>query len=88
VLSLPAQADHFFERANRGELTVRTEWSPDATRLLRRVETAIHRLTAAVLFAALLLAAVAFYIFQGQGPVSLALFGLAALAFLAALFRR
>ncbi len=88
ALSLPVQADHFFGRANRGELTVRTEWSPDATRLVYRVETAIHRLTAAILFAALLLAAVAFYIFQGQGPVSITLFGLAALAFLAALFRR
>lgn len=88
ALSLPVQADRFFGRAHRGELTVRTEWSPGDAQSLRRVEAALNRLVAAVLFAALLLAAVALCLVQGMGPVNLVLFGLAVLAFLAALFRR
>lgn len=88
AFSLPVQADHFFGRANRGELTVRTEWPSGATQSLRRIEVALNRLASAVLFAALLLAAVAVYLVQGMGPMSLVFFGLAVLALLAALFRR
>jgi predicted unusual protein kinase regulating ubiquinone biosynthesis (AarF/ABC1/UbiB family) len=88
ALSLPVQADHFFSQAARGELTVHTTWSPDATRTLHRVETAVSRLTGAVIFAALLLAAVAIYVTQGEGVVSYVLFALAAVALLVALTRR
>ena len=88
ALSLPVQADRFFSRASRGELDVRTTWPPEAMRTLRGVETAVIRLTRAVIFAALLLAAVAVYITQGGGVVSYVLFALAAMAFLATLVRR
>jgi predicted unusual protein kinase regulating ubiquinone biosynthesis (AarF/ABC1/UbiB family) len=88
VLSLPGQADRFLSQANRGELTVRTSWAPDATRTLRRVETAINRLTAAVIFATLLLAAVAVYVTKGGGIVSYVLFALSAIALLMTLTRR
>jgi predicted unusual protein kinase regulating ubiquinone biosynthesis (AarF/ABC1/UbiB family) len=87
VFSLPGQADRFFGQAARGELTVRTTWSPENTRTLRRVEASVNRLTGAVIFAALLLAAVAIYVTQG-GWVSYLFFGLAAVAFLVTLFRR
>jgi predicted unusual protein kinase regulating ubiquinone biosynthesis (AarF/ABC1/UbiB family) len=88
VLSLPGQADRFFSRAMQGDLTVRTSWTPDATRTLRRVETAVNRLTAAVVFAALLLGAVAVYATQGGGPVSYTLLALAGVALFVTLTRR
>ncbi len=88
VISLPGQADRFFNQAALGALTVRTSWTPDATRTVRRVETAVNRLTAAVVFAALLLAAVAVYVTQGVGTVSYVLFALAAVALLATVIRR
>jgi predicted unusual protein kinase regulating ubiquinone biosynthesis (AarF/ABC1/UbiB family) len=87
VVSLPAQADRFFGQAARGELSVRTTWSPEDTRLVRRVESSVNRLSGAVIFAALLLAAVAIYITQG-GWVGYLLFALAAVALLVTLFRR
>jgi len=87
ALSLPGQADRFFSQAARGELAVRTAWSPETTRTLHRVETAINRLTRAVVFAALLLAAIAVYVTR-PGVVSYVLFALAAVAFLATLIRR
>jgi hypothetical protein len=52
------------------------------------VETAVNRLGSAVVFAALLLSAVAIYVTQGGGVASYTLFALAAVAFLGALFRR
>jgi len=88
VLSLPGQADRFLSRANRGDLSVQTAWSPDDRRSVRRVETAVNRLGAAIIFAALLLAAVAVYVTQGEGTLSYTLFALAFVALLAALFRR
>jgi predicted unusual protein kinase regulating ubiquinone biosynthesis (AarF/ABC1/UbiB family) len=88
LLSLPGQADRFFRRASQGELTVRTSWPPEAMQAVRRVETAVNRLTSAVVFAALLLAAVAVYITQGPGPVSYVLFALSGLALLSILIRR
>ena len=87
ALSLPGQADRFFSQAARGELAVRTAWSPETTRTLHRVETAINRLTRAVVFAALLLAAIVVYVTR-PGVVSYVLFALAAVAFLAMLIRR
>jgi predicted unusual protein kinase regulating ubiquinone biosynthesis (AarF/ABC1/UbiB family) len=88
LISLPGQADRFFRRASQGELAVRTSWPPEAVRTVRRVETAVNRLTSAVVFAALLLAAVAVYIAQGPGPVSYVLLALAVVALLATLIRR
>ena len=88
LLSLPGQADRFFSQALRGELAVRTAWTPDAMRTVRRVETAVNRLAAAVVFAALLLAAVAVYVTQGEGGLSYGLFALAAVALLVTLTRR
>ncbi len=88
ALSLPGQADRFFGQATRGELAVRTTWSLEDKRSLRRVETAVNRLTSAVVFAALLLAAVMVYVTQGGGLVSYLLFALAAVAFISSLIRR
>ena len=88
ALSLPGKADRFLVQAARGELAVRTVWSREDTRALRRVETAVNRLASAVVFAALLLAAVVLYVTQGGGVASYTLFALAAVALLASLFRR
>ena len=87
ALSLPGQADRFFRQASRGELAVRTTWGPEATRTVHRVEAAINRLASAVVFAALLLAAIAVYVTQG-GAVSYLLFALATVALLVTLTRR
>jgi hypothetical protein len=88
VVSLPGQADRFFSQATRGELSVRTSWSAESTQTLRRVEASVNRLVWAVIFAALLLAAVAVYVTQGQGPVVYALLALTALALAVVLIRR
>jgi predicted unusual protein kinase regulating ubiquinone biosynthesis (AarF/ABC1/UbiB family) len=88
ALSLPGQADRFFGQAARGELSVRTSWAPEATQTVRRVEAAVNRLTSAIIFAALLLAAVAVYIAQGPGPVTYVLLALAVVALAATLVRR
>ena len=88
VLSLPGQADRFFSQVNRGDLVVRSTWSPETTQLVRRVERAVSRLSGAVIFAALLLAAVAIYVTQGGTTVSYVLFALAAVALLLTLTRR
>jgi predicted unusual protein kinase regulating ubiquinone biosynthesis (AarF/ABC1/UbiB family) len=88
ALSLPGQADRFFGLAGRGELVVRTAWTPEATRSVRRVEMAVNRLAGAVVFAALLLSAVAVYVTQGGSAVSFLLFGLAGASLLAMLLRR
>lgn len=88
VVSLPTQTERFLTRANRGDLSVRTSWSTETRRSVRRVETAVNRLTAAVVFAALLLAAVAVYVTTGPGVMSYVLFSLAFVALVGALFRR
>ncbi len=81
-LALPGQAERFYGQAGRGQLTVRSPWSPEDRRTLHRVETAVKQLAAAVVFAALLLAAVAVHVTRGGGTVSLILFALAAVALL------
>jgi predicted unusual protein kinase regulating ubiquinone biosynthesis (AarF/ABC1/UbiB family) len=88
ALSLPGQANRFFTQASRGDLAVRTSWAPETAQTLHRVETAVNRLTAAVIFAALLLAGVAVYLTQGAGVTSYTLFALAAVALLVLLTRR
>jgi predicted unusual protein kinase regulating ubiquinone biosynthesis (AarF/ABC1/UbiB family) len=87
VLSLPGQADRFFRQAAQGQLTMRTTWAPETTQTVRRVEAAVNRLAGAVIFAALLLAAVAVYVLEGMGVVGTVLFGLAALMLLITLTR-
>jgi predicted unusual protein kinase regulating ubiquinone biosynthesis (AarF/ABC1/UbiB family) len=88
ALSLPAHADRFFSQASRGELEVRTSWPPEAMRRIRRVEVAVNRLTSAVVFAALLLAAAVVYVTQGEGVVCYILFALTGLAMLVTLAHR
>jgi predicted unusual protein kinase regulating ubiquinone biosynthesis (AarF/ABC1/UbiB family) len=88
IFSLPGQADRFLSRASRGELTVRTSWTPEDARRVRGVESAVSRLSWAIIFAALLLSAVAVYITQGGGALSYTLFALAAVAILVTLTRR
>ena len=88
ALSLPKQADRFFHEASRGELTVRTTWSPEAMRSAHRIEVAVNRLAGAMVFASLLLAAVAVYVTRGGGAASYVLFGAAAVALLVMLARR
>jgi predicted unusual protein kinase regulating ubiquinone biosynthesis (AarF/ABC1/UbiB family) len=82
VGSLPEQADRFFRQAAQGELKVQAAWTPEAMRSVRRIEAAVNRLAWAVVFAALLLAAVAVYLVQGAGVLTYVLLGLAAVAFL------
>jgi predicted unusual protein kinase regulating ubiquinone biosynthesis (AarF/ABC1/UbiB family) len=88
IFSLPGQAERFFSQATRGELTVRTVWAPETTHTVRRVEAAVNRLTSAVVFAALLLAAATVYVNEGAGAISYTLVGLAVLALLITLTRR
>jgi len=88
AVSLPVQADRFFGQAGRGELAVHTRWSREDTASLRSVETAVKRLASAVVFAALLLSAVAIYLAKGGGIASYILFALAAVALLASMIRR
>jgi predicted unusual protein kinase regulating ubiquinone biosynthesis (AarF/ABC1/UbiB family) len=88
VFSLPGQAERFFGQAARGELTVRTAWTPEMMHSVHRVQVAIDRLTGSVIFAALVLAAVGVYVMQGEGAVSYILFALAAVALLVVLLRR
>jgi predicted unusual protein kinase regulating ubiquinone biosynthesis (AarF/ABC1/UbiB family) len=88
ALSLPGQADRFFSQAAQGQLAVRTSWAPEATRTLRRVESAVNRLTSAVVFAALLLAGVAVYVTVGPGTLSYALGAAAGVALVITLARR
>jgi predicted unusual protein kinase regulating ubiquinone biosynthesis (AarF/ABC1/UbiB family) len=88
VFSLPGQAERFFGQAVRGDLTVHTTWTPETRHTVRQVEVAINRLAGAVIFAALLLAAVGVYLTEGWGGMSYALFGLAAVALLVTLTRR
>jgi predicted unusual protein kinase regulating ubiquinone biosynthesis (AarF/ABC1/UbiB family) len=87
ALSLPGQADRFFREAAGGNLTVRTAWTPEATRTVRRVEAAVNRLAWAVVFAALLLVGVAIYLVQGPGVPAYAALALAAVALLVAMTR-
>jgi predicted unusual protein kinase regulating ubiquinone biosynthesis (AarF/ABC1/UbiB family) len=88
ALSLPGQADRFLHQAGRGELSVRTTWSPEALRSTRRIERAVNRLAGAVIFASLLLAGTAVYVTQGGGALSYGLFGAAGVALLVTLARR
>jgi len=88
LLSLPGQADRFFSQATQGKFLVRASFAPDATRDLHRVEVAVNHLAAAVVFAALLLAAVAVYVTQGMGTIAYVLLGLAGVALLVMLTRR
>lgn len=88
ALSLPGQADRFLHQAARGELSVRTTWSPEALRSTRRVEVAVNRLAGAVIFASLLLAGTATYLIEGGGTLSYALLGAAGVALLVTLARR
>jgi predicted unusual protein kinase regulating ubiquinone biosynthesis (AarF/ABC1/UbiB family) len=85
--SLPEQADRFFRQATQGELTVRAAWTTDTMRSVRRVEAAVNRLAWAVIFAALLLAAVAVYLGQGSRAPAYVLLGLAIVALLVAVTR-
>jgi predicted unusual protein kinase regulating ubiquinone biosynthesis (AarF/ABC1/UbiB family) len=88
VGSLPAQADRFLRQAVQGELMVQAAWTTEATHSVRRVEAAVNRLAWAVIFAALLLAAVALYLGQGPGPLTYVLFGMTVVALLVAVTRR
>ncbi len=88
ALSLPGQADRFFQQAAQGNLTVRSAWTPEALRRLRRLEAAVDRLAGAGVFAALLVSGVAVYLIQGLGTMSTVLLVLAGLALLFTLLRR
>ena len=88
LLSLPSQTDRFLAQATQGKFMVRASFAADATRDLHRVEVAVNHLAAAVVFAALLLAAVAVYVTQGMGAMAYVLLGLAGVALLVMLTRR
>jgi predicted unusual protein kinase regulating ubiquinone biosynthesis (AarF/ABC1/UbiB family) len=88
ALALPGQADRFFQRAAQGELTVRSTWTPQALRRVRRLEAAVDRLAGAAIFSALLLSGVGVYLLQGAGTLSTVLLVSAGLALLFTLARR
>jgi predicted unusual protein kinase regulating ubiquinone biosynthesis (AarF/ABC1/UbiB family) len=88
ILSLPGRTDRFLTQASQGELAVRTSWAPENERTAKRIESAVNRLTWTLLFASLLLAAVAVYVTRGGEVVSYVLFGLAAVVLVVALARR
>jgi len=88
ALTLPNQAERFYTQATQGRLAIRAALAPDATRALRRVEVAINRLAGTILFAALLVSAVALSVAQGPGLLAYGFLAVAALVLLHTLTRR
>ena len=88
ALSLPHRLDRFLTQAQRGQLTVQTALTPEASRALRRLERSVDRLAWSVVFVGLLLAGVILRVSEGPGWLSSGLLAAAALALLWGLTRR
>jgi predicted unusual protein kinase regulating ubiquinone biosynthesis (AarF/ABC1/UbiB family) len=58
LLGLPRQLETFFTRAERGQMTVQASFSPEARRLLQRLESSILRMAWMIVSSALLVAGV------------------------------
>ena len=81
LLFLPAKLDATLTRIERGDLTVTARAAPELQHQLASLTLAIHRLTGAGIFAALLIAASLLYA-NGQALPGLIGFGIALLALL------
>jgi predicted unusual protein kinase regulating ubiquinone biosynthesis (AarF/ABC1/UbiB family) len=84
LISLPRKAETLLQKMEQGKLQVQT---PELTERTARLEAGVQRLTAAVVFAAFLLAAVQLYS-AGFNTLAIAAIAAAGLAFLWLLFTR
>ena len=84
LISLPRKAETLLQKMEQGKLQVQT---PELTERTARLEAGVQRLTAAVVFAAFLLAAVQLYS-AGFNTLAIAATAAAGLAFLWLLFTR
>lgn len=82
LLGLPRQLEGFLTRAERGQITVQTSFSPEARRTLQRLEKSIQRMAWMIVSAALLIAGVMLRADNPQVPHGMWLIILAALSFL------
>lgn len=62
VIELPALAEDVLRRADRGELTVRAAFAPDAEQRVARLERAVSRLAGAVVFAGIAVSSTILYV--------------------------
>jgi len=84
IIQIPALAEDMLRRADRGELTMRASFAPDAERRVARLEHAVSRLAGAVIFAGIAVSSTILYVGGEQtlGGVGLGLAGLALLRML------
>ncbi len=77
IVTLPGRLDSVLVRLERGELTLNTKADPNLNRSLTRLNNAVNRLVAAIVFAALLIVAALLFV---NGELVLARVALAAAA--------
>jgi predicted unusual protein kinase regulating ubiquinone biosynthesis (AarF/ABC1/UbiB family) len=82
VLGLPRQLETFLTRAERGQTTVQTSFSPEARRIVQRLERSILRLAWMIVSAALLIGGVMLHTDDPAAPYGAWLMGFAFLSFL------
>lgn len=85
AIQLPALAEGVLRRAERGELTVRASFTPDAERRVARLERAMSRLAGAVIFAGIAVSSTILYV-GGEPTLGGIGFGLSALTLLGLLW--
>jgi len=81
AIQLPALAEDVLRRADRGELTVRAAFAPDAELRVTRLERAVSRLAGAVIFAGMAVSSTILYV-GGEQTLGGIGFGLSALTLL------
>ena len=84
----PTRLDRLITQAERGEMTTVVSLAPDATRLLRRVERSLDRLTWGVIFTSLLISGVILRLNEGPGWASTLMLAAAGLSLVWGLTRR
>jgi predicted unusual protein kinase regulating ubiquinone biosynthesis (AarF/ABC1/UbiB family) len=82
LLGLPRQLETFLTRAERGQMTLQASFSPEARRILQRLERSILRLAWMIVSAALLIGAVMLHTDNPQAPYGTWLMIFAVLSFL------
>lgn len=82
LLGLPRQLEGFLTRAERGQITVQSSFSPEARRTIQRLERSIQRMAWMIVSAALLIAGVMLHADNPQVPHGTWLIILALLSFL------
>lgn len=81
TLQLPMLADAVLRRADRGDLAVRAALTPELDRQFNRMESALQRLTGAILFGGLAISSAILYA-SGEHTVSYVGLGLTGITFL------